>query len=266
MSRRQMLGLAGSAAAVAALAGCAPGQSGARPSTGAARASAGATGGAVARAVPSCVLAAEATEGPYYVEDIKVREDVTEGRAGVPLRLRTRVVHATECTPIENAAVDIWHCDAHGYYSGFAGLDPDGDGEARDQSTATTFMRGVQLTDGEGVAGFDTVYPGWYVGRALHIHVKVLVGGAVEGETYDGGHIAHTGQLYFPEETTDEVAGIEPYASRTVDRTRQEDDFIFLDGGEDSIVELTPLNEGSVGDGYVAEIVLGVDPEAAPSA
>jgi len=304
MSRRQMLGFVGSAAAVATLAGCGIEGSGSGGAKGAAGATAAAetTVNAGSKVAPSCVLAAEATEGPYYVEESKVREDITEGKAGVPLRLKTTIVHATECTPIENAAVDIWHCDARGHYSGYTGYDPDGaappgggqppqgpppggeppegappegasppgeppqgGGMGQTRTTDSTFLRGVQLTDDEGVAEFDTVYPGWYAGRALHIHLKVLIGGAVEGQTYDGGHVAHTGQLFFPEETTDKVAKIEPYASRPDDRLRQEDDSIFLrSGGKDSIVELAQIKEGSVEDGYVAEIVLGVDPDATP--
>ena len=87
-------------------------------------------------------------------------------------------------------AVDIWHCDALGEYSGVNG-------------TTTTFLRGVQLTDAKGVARFATIYPGWYQGRATHIHMKVHIGGKAAGTTYSGGHVSHTGQMFFPDAITD---------------------------------------------------------------
>src|SRR5436305_381668 len=91
--------------------------------------------------------------------DGKLRRNITEGRPGTPLTLRLRVVDASTCKPIKNAAVDIWHCDALGAYSGFGA-----------GSGSRTFMRGVQRTDANGFATFQTVYPGWYQGRTVHIH------------------------------------------------------------------------------------------------
>lgn len=291
LSRREMLGLVGTATAAVTLVGCGTGQSESGGTTSAASAGTTATtettGAAAKKAIPSCVLTAEATEGPYFLDGDKIREDIPEGKGGVPVRLRTRVVDATECTPIENAAVDIWHCDAGGLYSGFTqasvgaggagggtppsgdppeggGAPPEGGNMGAEPTDDLTFLRGVQLTGADGVAEFDTIYPGWYAGRALHIHLKVMVGGTVSGETYEGGHVAHTGQLFFPEDVTDEVAALEPYASRDVELVRHAEDGIFQAAGEGSIVKLTPLVEGgSVEDGFTAEITLGVDPEAA---
>lgn len=289
-----MLGLVGSATAATALAGCTPGGSASHGGETTASGAAETTKAAVEKTVPSCVLTAEATEGPYFLEGDAVRKDITEGKRGVPVWLRTKVVDATECTPIEDAAVDIWHCDGGGVYSGFGqasnatggvasseppqGPPPEGgeplegggappeSGNMRAEPTDDqTFLRGVQLTGTDVIAEFETIYPGWYAGRALHIHLKMMIGGNVAGETYDGGHVAHTGQLFFPKDVTDEVAKLEPYRSHDVKLVRHADDGIFQGAGKGSIVKLTPLEEGgSVENGFVAEITLGVDPEATP--
>src|SRR5881396_2615616 len=132
---------------------------------------------AVASGAVRCVLTPEQTEGPYYIPNEKLRRNIAEGKPGTPLTLRLGVVDASTFRPIKGAAVDIWHADAAGVYSGF------GQGAA-----SRTFMRGIQRTDAKGVATFRTVYPGWYQGRTVHIHVKVHV----------GGNVVHTGQLYFP--------------------------------------------------------------------
>ncbi len=108
----------------------------------------------VASGAVSCVLTPEQTEGPYYIAGEKYRRNITDGRPGVPLSLRLRVVDASTCKPIAGAAVDIWHADALGVYSGF------GSG-----ATSRTFMRGIQKTDANGLARFHTVYPGWYQGQ-----------------------------------------------------------------------------------------------------
>ncbi len=136
----------------------------------------GAGPAAVASGEVTCVLMPEQTEGPYYIDGEKLRRNITEGRPGTPLELRATVVNASTCKPIKNAVVDIWHCDAGGDYSGFGNA-----------TSNRTFMRGIQRTNAKGVAVFHTVYPGWYQGRTVHIHVKVHL----------GGNVLHTGQLYF---------------------------------------------------------------------
>src|SRR6266566_2083145 len=117
----------------------------------------------------SCILTPEQTEGPYYIAGEKLRRNITEGRPGTPLLLRAFVVDATTCRAIRNAAVDIWHADAEGVYSGFGA-----------GASSRTFMRGIQRTNAKGLALFRTVYPGWYQGRTVHIHVKVHVGRTAE--------------------------------------------------------------------------------------
>jgi protocatechuate 3,4-dioxygenase beta subunit len=187
---------------------------------------------AVASGAVSCVLTPEQTEGPYYIAGEKLRRDVTEGRPGVPLLLRLRIVDASTCRPVKGAAVDIWHADALGVYSGF------GSGSAN-----RTFMRGIQKTDATGLVRFRSVWPGWYQGRTVHIHVKVHV----------AGNVVHTGQLYFPDSITDNVFRRKPYNRRPKRTTRNANDFVFAQGGKRSMLR---VREG--GNAYVAAITMGV--------
>ena len=193
---------------------------------------AGAGPSAVESGAVTCVLSPEQTEGPYYIDGERLRRDITEGRPGVPLLLRLRVVDASTCKPIKGASVDIWHCDALGVYSGF------GSGSGN-----RTFMRGIQKTDATGLARFRSVWPGWYQGRTVHIHVKVHV----------AGNVVHTGQLYFPDRMTDKVFRRKPYSRRPRRSTRNATDFVFAQGGRRSLLGLR-----KVGSAYVGSITMGV--------
>jgi protocatechuate 3,4-dioxygenase beta subunit len=192
----------------------------------------GAGPAAVASGAVKCVLTPEQTEGPYYISGEKLRRDITEGKPGVPLLLRLRVVDASTCRPISGAAVDIWHADALGVYSGFGA-----------GAGSRTFMRGIQKTDAHGLARFRSVYPGWYRGRTVHIHVKVHV----------AGNVVHTGQLYFPDSVTDRVFRRAPYNRRSRRTTRNANDFVFANGGRRSLLSLRKR-----GGAYVAAITMGV--------
>ena len=181
-----------------------------------------------------CVLTPELTEGPYYIAGEKVRRDIRDGHPGTLLALRLRVLNAATCKPIKGAAVDIWHADAAGNYSGFGA-----------GSSSRTFMRGVQRTDKTGLAVFTTVYPGWYRGRAVHIHVKVHV----------GGDVVHTGQLFFSDALTETVYRSAPYAARGNPDVTNANDSIFVNGGKRSLLSVTKS-----GAGYVGSIAMGVHP------
>ncbi|MGI8406465.1 MAG: intradiol ring-cleavage dioxygenase [Thermomicrobiales bacterium] len=213
-----------------------------------------------------CVLTPELTEGPYYLDDLLVRSDITEGKAGVPLDLKITVLDTTTCAPIVNAAVDIWHCDANGFYSGFTNMNPGGDQAYQDDgSNPATFLRGVVLTGSDGLAEFKTIYPGWYAGRDIHIHMKVHVGGAAADGTYDGGTTAHAGQLAFEDALTDEIARIKPYANRTTTHLPFAEDGVFggVDDGDVSFfLTMTPRNAASLADGFTGTINVGVNPAA----
>jgi protocatechuate 3,4-dioxygenase beta subunit len=189
---------------------------------------------AVSTGLVTCVLTPELTEGPYYIAGEKVRRNITDGHPGTPLALRLTVVDASTCSPIRGAAVDIWHADASGVYSGFGA-----------GASSRTFMRGIQPTNAHGLASFITVYPGWYTGRTVHIHVKVHVGGSV----------VHTGQLFFSDAITDTVYKRVPYSSRPNRDTRNAQDSIFVNGGKHSLLG---LKRNTSGPGWVGAITMGV--------
>jgi protocatechuate 3,4-dioxygenase beta subunit len=193
----------------------------------------GAGPAAVASGLVSCVLAPEQTEGPYYLDDHKIRRNVTEGRPGVALALRLTVVDVSSCKPIKGAAVEIWHCDAGGVYSGTSVQDTEDD----------RFLRGIQRTDAKGLALFRTIYPGWYQGRTVHIHTMVHI----------GGNVVHTGQLYFVDALTDTVYKRSPYSARPARTTRNAVDSIYRNGGKRSTLKLKKS-----GSGYVGSITMGV--------
>ncbi|WP_394816691.1 dioxygenase family protein [Streptomyces lonegramiae] len=140
----------------------------------------------------------QTTEGPYYIDaddEAGRRADIAEGRPGVPLRLRITVLGAAQGkpVPVPGATVEVWHCDALGYYSGHLAHDPDTLPTVNDSghvppSDGSRFLRGAQPTGVDGVAEFGTIYPGWYFTRSVHIHTKVHV----------EGHEVYTGQLYLP--------------------------------------------------------------------
>ena len=235
-----------------------------------------------------CVLTPEQTEGPFYLPLQLVRQDITEDKPGLPLRLRIAVADITACTMLPDAAVDIWHCDAQGYYSGVdaspgGNANPEAEvgsgSEAGAGSEAGTFLRGIQVTNADGIAEFQTIYPGWYAGRTVHIHMMVHVGGTPEvldlatpagsnPGTYAGGHTSHTGQIYFEDATSDEVYdAAEAYAGRdNAQRLRNDQDGILGEHADEPgfIVALSPLGEDVLSDGFLGEITIGVDPTATP--
>ncbi len=218
LNRREALALAGGIGIAVLVPGCsddsAPASTAASP----------ATSGA------DCVLMPELTEGPYYLDLNEVRSDISEDRPGLPFDLTVRVVDAESCEPVKDAAVDVWHCDAGGAYSGVG------------SETGDTFLRGTQVTDASGGAEFRTIYPGWYTGRAVHIHVKVHVG---TDET-------HTGQLFFDDAVTAKAYESEPYADRGTPDTTNEADQIYGESGGTTIVAVTP------GETYAGTVTLGV--------
>lgn len=212
----------------------------------------------------NCVLTPELTEGPYFLDGDLIRKDITEGKPGVPLKVRILVADITSCQPLANAAVDIWHCDAHGYYSGVSANNPgpDSDPEVAAEAATQTFLRGIQITDENGLVEFDTIYPGWYIGRTIHIHMKVVVDGEA-GATYEDGKAVHTGQLFFDDGVTDQVLLTEAYSGRPDEqRTVNDTDDILGDHEEEDgfMLTLTQVSDDAIEDGLIGEIAIGVDP------
>jgi len=180
-----------------------------------------------------CVLSPEMTEGPYYLDENLIRRDITEGKDGLALQLRLTVEDASTCKPINRATVEVWHADATGNYSGFDGA-----------ATQTTYLRGGQRTNRNGLAIIDSIYPGWYQGRTPHIHLKVHV----------GGDVVHTGQLFFKTATSEAVYETGAYASHGEPDTTNARDNIYASGGNKSLLRLTKRSGG----GYRGAITLGV--------
>lgn len=228
--------------------------------TAAASASAGSSSG-------TCVLMSSVTEGPYYLDGALVRKDITEGKSGVPLTLRITVQDTTEsCAPVVSAAVEIWHCDAWGYYSGYTTANPGGSApaESEDGSTADdkTYLRGYQVANANGVVKFETIVPGWYTPRTCHIHVKVHTGGEKEDGTYEGGKVNFTGQLFFDDAVAEQIFELEPYSQHTGTWTKLDDDMVYDGGGASSgLLTLKPVHKKDPSKGYKGSITLGIDPD-----
>lgn len=145
----------------------------------------------------SCTLYPEQTAGPFYLDLDLLRREITEGQPGTPLTLVVNV-QSTNCEPLKDLVVDVWHCDASGVYSGFPGQLGELD------TTGQTFLRGSQVTGDAGVAQFETIFPGWYPGRTTHIHFRVHTSSTTQA----------TSQLYFPEDVSEAIYETAAYAAR----------------------------------------------------
>jgi protocatechuate 3,4-dioxygenase beta subunit len=184
----------------------------------------------------SCLLQRETTEGPYYLDLNLVRRNIKGGRPGTPLTLRFKVVDASTCRPIRNAAVEIWHCDARGTYSGVSG-------------NTGTFLRGIQRSDSSGNVRFESVVPGWYRGRTPHIHLKVFV----------SGEEVHTGQVFFRSAVLRTVYAQGVYRTRGQADTTNASDNIYESAGSRALLSMKRKGR-AVSSGYTGSLTLGVRP------
>ena len=192
----------------------------------------------------SCVVTPALTEGPYFVDERLNRSDIRSDpgtgnvKPGVPLSLTARlsqVSSAGVCTPLVGALVDVWHCDALGAYSDVQG------------AVGQKFLRGYQLSDATGAVQFTTIYPGWYMGRAVHIHFKVRMSpGSTSG-------LEFTSQMFFDEALTDTVHAQAPYNARGRHDTTNATDGIYAGGGSQLLFPLS-----ASGNGYAGTFNVGV--------
>ena len=204
---------------------------------------------ATAVATPACIVTPAETEGPYFVDERLNRSDITTdpadgtSRAGVPLTVTFSVarVGSGGCTALSGAQIDVWHCDGAGVYSDVAA----------NNSGGKRFLRGYQVTDSAGVAKFTTIYPGWYGGRAVHVHFKV--------RTFAGGSktFEFTSQLFFDDTLTDAVYKQPPYSSRPNRDTRNLADMVYTSNNNSGALLLAALTPTSAG--YAAAFAVGLN-------
>ncbi|MFE9623937.1 intradiol ring-cleavage dioxygenase [Streptomyces sp. NPDC006527] len=240
-------------------------------------------------------LTSETTEGPYYIDADKLRRDITEDKEGIPLTLGIKVIDSETCEPLRDAAVDIWHCDALGIYSGYESLSTggggggaptgapsgtptgtptgepptgapsggtDGGGMHEEPTDDERYLRGTWRTDKQGRVTFRTIFPGWYRGRCVHIHTKVHVDGEWTDAGYEGGHTCHTGQFFFDEESVLASAEVAPYSTSTTERTTLTEDTIYDQSGTQGGLLTLKYDKKNIAKGVQASITVGVDPEA----
>jgi protocatechuate 3,4-dioxygenase beta subunit len=208
--------------------------------------------------LPACVVRPELTEGPYFVDDQLNRFDIRVDPAdesikeGLPLRLIYRVsdVSGGVCVPLAGVQVDVWHCDADGQYSGVQDQGFDTSGER--------WLRGYQVTDENGIAEFLTIVPGWYSGRAVHIHFKIRTTGTDE-QSYE-----FTSQFFFDPALIEDIYALEPYAARGLPDRPNENDSIYQQSEGLLTLDLVPmateeLDELELEAGYTTTFDIGLD-------
>jgi protocatechuate 3,4-dioxygenase beta subunit len=230
-------------------------------------------------------LTSETTEGPYYIDADKIRRDITEDKEGIPLTLALKVIDSETCKPITDAAVDIWHCDALGIYSGYESASTGGGGPApsgtptgeppsgaptggtgggvhQEPTDDERYLRGTWKTDRHGQVTFKTIFPGWYRGRCVHIHTKVHVNGEWTDAGYEGGNTCHTGQFFFDEESVLASAEVAPYSTSTTERTTLTEDTIYDQSGTTGGLLKLKYNKKNIAKGVIGSLTMGVDPDA----
>ena len=190
------------------------------------------------------------TQGPYLTPNSPRRSDIRESSSGVPINLEIKVVDHVWCTPVSECVVEIWHCDANGLYSGVDNIvfNPNTlrpTDQAIDMKDRT-FLRGHQVTDENGRVEFTTIYPGWYMPRLAHIHVRVM--------WRDVEWTALDTQLYLPIDVERAVYKTGTYASRGPNPIGADRDGV-MKGDINAINDLTVMLDRD-GDGFKGRVEL----------
>ena len=194
-------------------------------------------------------------EGPFY-EDTRdlLRSDITEGKPGIPLALHIGVRDVATGAAVTDAVVEVWQCDAAGLYSGHLRADPNRIPEtglahvpAADDSR---FLRGAQITDAEGKVTFQSIYPGFYFARNVHLHSKVHV----------AGEEVYVGQIYLPERYNKIVETLPPYSEhRDLERMHNDDDLLYQSmGGAQLTMDVRPVETDRPEFGFVATFTISI--------
>ncbi|PCJ23379.1 MAG: hypothetical protein COA96_12030 [SAR86 cluster bacterium] len=195
-------------------------------------------------AIPDCTLAPAMTEGPFWVDENLTQSDITTGTTrasvldGYPLDLDIYVFNneSSSCgsLPASNVVIDIWHCDAAGEYSGVSG-------NGQSNTAGQNFLRGNQVTDASGKVRFRTIYPGWYSGRAIHIHLRARVYDQIGNNTYN-----FSSQLFFDDSISDDILATSPYNTRGTRNTLNNSDNIYRGANSPLDLLLSANTEGGV--------------------
>ncbi|KAF5017803.1 hypothetical protein F66182_10243 [Fusarium sp. NRRL 66182] len=212
--------------------------------------------------INSCVLTPEVTQGPYYVAGEYVRENIIEDQEGLNILLDYQVIDVETCDPVPNVYLEMWHCNATGVYSGIVSS---GNGDSSDDSNINnTWLRGIMKTDSDGVAQFESIFPGHYTSRATHIHIMVHTNATLLANHTLGSenYASHVGQSFFDQDLITQVETLEPYASNTQELTTNADDGIMSEetktDGVDPVMEYTLLGD-DIADGLFAWLAFGIN-------
>ncbi|KAG8786662.1 hypothetical protein FRC20_004790 [Serendipita sp. 405] len=253
----------------------------------------------------TCVTAPEVTEGPYYLNNDLIRQDIREGSGGILLELDIGIIDTSTCQPLPNALVEIWHANATGQYSGFStttastggggtggdssmsggaapsgGAMPSGGGGGDAQggtgggvasasmTDSYNFLRGGWPTNDAGIVTFNSVYPGFYTGRTVHIHTMVHTNITYNSNgtyTSRSGTLVHIGQMFFTDELSNQVMALSPYSESTMTRSYNADDSILAQensAGYSGYVDASLIDESDITKGVLGFITVGVDSTA----
>jgi|GEM_PF-157427 len=211
----------------------------------------------------NCVLLPFQTGGPFYLDPQFNRADIRETLTGLPMNIKIKVIGVQNCEPVPNAVVNIWHCDTLGGYSQFGAIA----GNYDDFSNAT-WLRGYQITNAEGECNFISIFPGWYGGRAAHIHFDVHLGfvsGGTVNQQVDPSSTLMS-QMYFPDSDVSEIyTTIAPYNDRGDNPTNTTNDFIFQDAGSLGDDLVMTLDKSDMPNSLSAEFCIGIDTAGTPT-